>query len=58
MGEVASSNLVVPTILLFLRFEQATAEPILLFRTLQVRVAMMRSLWSKEAQLLGVSGSR
>jgi hypothetical protein len=31
VGEVASSNLVVPTIILFLCFEQLRAEPILLF---------------------------
>jgi hypothetical protein len=33
VGEVASSNLVVPTNLLFFYFEQLTAETILLFRT-------------------------
>jgi hypothetical protein len=53
-GEVASSNLVVPTIHLFLCFEQLAAEPILLFRTPLKRLLLMRSLWS-DSLSLGVS---
>ena len=43
VGEVASSNLVVPTITLFLCFEQLTAEPIADF-VLHMRLSLICSL--------------